>query len=219
MACKVDPDRQYYCTIILDKMHAFIWLPICVGRVKRLRNNIDGIITLWKYACIIAQYTISSRDSQCFSSLIFCNNIDSLGANAASWHKRLDASTAGVPSSRLGHSMWISWWTKRGPGRFFSGFLPFSPTTNFIPPFLHSHFIHFVSFHQPLWWCVRRGRPAPLLFTDLQYRGFLASHPLTQPCVGHELRIYLFYQYYYPIILCNNIVRLGAALWRYLYYY
>ena len=43
--------------------------------------------------------------------------------------------TAGVPSSRLGHSMWVSWWTKRGLGRFFAGFLPFSPTTNFIPPF------------------------------------------------------------------------------------
>ena len=58
--------------------------------------------------------------------------------------------TAGVPSSRLGPSMWVSWWTKRGLGRFFSGFLPFSPTTNFIPPFLHTNLIHFVSFHQPL---------------------------------------------------------------------
>ena len=47
--------------------------------------------------------------------------------------------TAGVPSSRLGHSMWVSWWTKRGLGRFFTGFLPFSPTTNFIPPFLYTH--------------------------------------------------------------------------------
>ena len=97
--------------------------------------------------------------------------------------------TAGVPSSRLGPSMWVSWWTKRGLGRFFMGFLPFSPTTNFIPPFLHAHLIHFVSFHQPLKWCVRRGRPAPLLFTDLQYRGFIAAHPSTRPCVGHELRI------------------------------
>ena len=58
--------------------------------------------------------------------------------------------TAVVPSSRLGPSMWVSWWKKRGLGRFFSGFLPFSPITNFIPPFLHSHFIHFVSFYQPL---------------------------------------------------------------------
>ena len=75
--------------------------------------------------------------------------------------------TAGVPSSRIGPSMWVSWWTKRGLSRFFTGFLPFSPTTNFIPPFLNAHLIHFVSFHQPLWWCVRRGRPAPLLLTDI----------------------------------------------------
>ena len=75
--------------------------------------------------------------------------------------------TAGVQSSRLGPSMWVLWWTKWGLGGFFSGFLPFSPTTNFIPPFLHTHLIHFISFHQPLWWCIRRGRPVPLLLTDL----------------------------------------------------
>ena len=100
--------------------------------------------------------------------------------------------TAGIPSSRLGHSMWVSWWTKRGLGRFFAGFLPFSSTKNFIPPYLHTHLIHFVSFHQPLWWCDRRGRPAPFPFTDLQYRGFIASHPSIRPCVGHELRIFYF---------------------------
>ena len=57
--------------------------------------------------------------------------------------------TAGVASSRLGPPTWVSWWTKRGLGRFFTGFLPFSPTTNFIPPFLHTHLIHFVSFIRP----------------------------------------------------------------------
>ena len=31
-------------------------------------------------------------------------------------------------------------------GRYFSGFLLFSPTKNFIPPFLHTHLIRFVSF-------------------------------------------------------------------------
>ena len=56
---------------------------------------------------------------------------------------RRSPATAGVSSSRLGHSMWVSWWTKRDLGRFFMGFLPFSPTTNFIPPFLHTHLIHF----------------------------------------------------------------------------
>ena len=80
---------------------------------------------------------------------------------------------------RLGHSMWVSWWTKRGLGRFFSGFLPFSPTTNFIPPFLHTHLIHFVSFHPPLWRCVRRGRPAPLLLTDLSIGA--SSHLMPRP--------------------------------------
>ena len=52
----------------------------------------------------------------------------------------------------------------------FSGFLPFSPTTNFIPPFLHNYLIRFfriISFHQPLWRCDRRGQLASLLFTDL----------------------------------------------------
>ena len=53
--------------------------------------------------------------------------------------------TAGVPSSPLRHSMWVSWWTERGLGRFFSGFLPFSPATNFILPFLHTHIIRFIS--------------------------------------------------------------------------
>ena len=53
--------------------------------------------------------------------------------------------TAGVPSSRLGPSMCVSWWTKRGLGRFFTGFIPFSPTTNFIPPFLHTHPFCFIS--------------------------------------------------------------------------
>ena len=53
--------------------------------------------------------------------------------------------TAGVPSSRLGLSMWVSWWTKRGLGKFFSGFLPFSPTTNFIPHF--STLISSISFN------------------------------------------------------------------------
>ena len=50
--------------------------------------------------------------------------------------------TAGIPSSRLGRSMWVSWWKNRRLGRF----LPFSSATNFIPPFLHTHLIRFVSF-------------------------------------------------------------------------
>ena len=37
----------------------------------------------------------------------------------------------GVSSSRLDHSMWVSWWTKWIVGRF-------SHSKNFIPPFLHT---------------------------------------------------------------------------------
>ena len=103
--------------------------------------------------------------------------------------------------SPFGHSMWVSWWTKRGLGKFFLGFFPFSTATNFIAPLLHTHLIHFVSFHQPLWWCDRRGRLAPLLFADLQCRGFVASHPSTRPSVGHELRI--IFILYYCIIFIN----------------
>ena len=51
------------------------------------------------------------------------------------------------PRSCVCHSMWVSWWAKRKLGRPFSEFLLFSPVTNFTPPFLHIHFIHFVSFH------------------------------------------------------------------------
>ena len=63
-------------------------------------------------------------------------------------------------------------WTEWSLGRFFSGFLPFSLTTNFIP---HSTLISFifVSFHLPLLWCVRRGRLASLLFTELHCISFL----------------------------------------------
>ena len=99
----------------------------------------------------------------------------------------IDLCTAGVPSSRLGHCMWVSWWTKRNLGIFFSGYLPYPPGANFIPPFIHTH-----SFHSPLWWCVRRDRPASLLFTNLQYRVFNASHPLSRPYVVQKLRILLY---------------------------
>ena len=109
---------------------------------------------------------------------------------AASWRKRLGRSppTARVPSSRLGHSMLVSWWTKRGLGRFFARFLPFSPTTNFIPKFLHTHLIHFVSSALVM---VRLAWSAGILATHGPIiRGFIATHPPTRPCVGHELRIF-----------------------------
>ena len=45
--------------------------------------------------------------------------------------------TAEVPSSSLGHSMWVSWLTKRSLGRIFSGF----------PVFLRQKYISTISPH------------------------------------------------------------------------
>ena len=87
---------------------------------------------------------------------------------------RSSPSTAGVPSSRLGHSMWVLWWTRLSLGTFFSAFLPVSIATNLIPPFTHTHLIHFIS----VWWCVRVGLKASLLFTDLQERAL--SHLISR---------------------------------------
>ena len=53
--------------------------------------------------------------------------------------------TAGVPSSHLGHSVKVSSWTKRRPGRIFLGFHSFSPAINFSPPFIQAHLINLVS--------------------------------------------------------------------------
>ena len=92
--------------------------------------------------------------------------------------------TVGVPSSRLGRSIWFSWWKKRGLGRIFSGFLPFSPTTNFIPPFLHTHIIHFIS---------PRDSETDVADRHPCYSLTIASHPSTGPCVGHELRLILLF--------------------------
>ena len=60
--------------------------------------------------------------------------------------------------------MWVSWCTKWNLGRFFSGFLSFSPVTNFIPPFLHTHLIHFIRVAV----MVRQSWSAGNQFTDFQ---------------------------------------------------
>ena len=90
-----------------------------------------------------------------------------------------------------------------GLGRFFSGFLPFpfSLTTNFIPPFIHTHLIHFISSVTVMVW--QAWLLASLPFTSLQYRGFIASHPSTRLCVGHELRMYTIH---YLFIWCNVLI-------------
>ena len=80
--------------------------------------------------------------------------------------------TAGIPSSRLGDSMWVSWWTKRSLGKFFSGFLSFPPAKIVIPPFFQTYLIRLGSFRfiRSCDGAFRRGRPASLLFTDLQLK-------------------------------------------------
>ena len=106
-------------------------------------------------------------------SLLLLPLIKSRWLRGASGQTLTSHRCAGVPISRLSHSMWVSWWMKRDLGRFSWGLSPFSPATNFIPLCLHTHLIHFVLFH-----FIRTsdgasgvGGLAFLLFTDLQTKG------------------------------------------------
>ena len=123
-------------------MHHVKWLCKDTDLEICLLDNL--LKSLFIYKLILIVFIICCNILQQMSQLNIING--SLVAQAV----RRSPPTAGVPSLRLGHSMWVSWWTKRGLGRFFTEFLPFSLTTNFIPPFLHTHLIHFVSFHQPI---------------------------------------------------------------------
>ena len=91
--------------------------------------------------------------------------------------------TARVPSSRLCYSKWVSWWKERSLGTMFSGFLPFYPATNFIPPFLHTQ-ISFISFHfiRPC-----DGASGVVGRHRSSIEGFIASHLSTRSCVRQEL--------------------------------
>ena len=107
--------------------------------------------------------------------------------------------TAGVPNSRLAHSMRVSQWTKLSLGRFFLGLLFFSLARNFIPPFLHTnpHSFNFVSFHfiHP---CDGTSGVVDRYFYSQTFnkkKGFLASHLSTRPCVRPELRIFIYLHY------------------------
>ena len=110
----------------------------------------------------------------------------------ASWRKRLDASLPplgsrvrfsvtpfGFRGGRNGVCVDFS----RGFSRFPLPQISFHHISTLISPF------RFISFHRPPCWCDRRGRPAPLLLTALKYKGFIASHSITRPCVGLELRM------------------------------
>ena len=56
---------------------------------------------------------------------------------------RCSPPTARIPCSRLDLSIVFRGRGNESLARILSGFLPFSPATNFIPPFLHT--IHFIS--------------------------------------------------------------------------
>ena len=69
------------------------------------------------------------------------------------------------------------------------GFLPFSPATNFIPPFPHTLLIHFVSYN-----FIRPCDDAsgvvgrhPCYSQTFKF----ASHPSTRSCVAHELIFFI----------------------------
>ena len=116
----------------------------------------------------------------------------------SSWRKRLGARLPPL-GSRVRVSVipcGFRGGTKRGLGRCFTGFLPFSPTTNFIPTFLTTHIIRSIILHPP---CDDApgvvGRHS--CFPHTSIRGFVTSYPSTRPCVGHELRYYYYYYYYY----------------------
>ena len=98
--------------------------------------------------------------------------------------------TAGILSSRLGHSMWVSCYTNLSLDRFFSGFLQFSPATNSISPFLHTHLINLISFHFIRLCDGASGLVSrhPCYSQTLKYRGFIAWYPSTRTYVGRELR-------------------------------
>ena len=89
--------------------------------------------------------------------------------------------TAGVPSSRLGHSMWVSCERNGVWVGFSRGFSRF--------PLRHSsHPFRFISsalvMVRQAWSAGTLATQGPIIW------GFIASHPSTRPCVGHELRIF-----------------------------
>ena len=117
--------------------------------------------------------------------------------NLASWRNRLVARFPSVVSRvRVSVTLYGLFlggqnmvWVRFSPGfsRFPLPKIPFHYLSTFIS------FIRFISFYQSLWWCDRPGQPAFVVLTDLKWRGFIATHPSTRPCVGHELRIFIIY--------------------------
>ena len=144
------------------------------------------------WATVVADYKIIMDWLITVSYYVYKYRLDSVVKNCrprgAIGYTLASHRCAGVPSSRVGHSMSDSWWTKRDLGRFFSRVSPVFPYHKFhstISP--HSYPFRFISSVIAI---VRQVWPVGfLIFTDLQYRGFIASHPWIRPCSGHELRM------------------------------
>ena len=119
-------------------------------------------------------------------------------------------STFSSPSfASLRHRLfsYVTWRADHDMDRFSQGFSVFH--YNKFHSTISSHSSHpfcFNLFHQLLWLCDRSGRRAALIFTDIKYCGFTASHPSIQPCVEHVLRMLRilqwagsFFPYWYSI--------------------
>ena len=111
----------------------------------------------------------------------------------APWCKRLDSRLSGSELASR-QFMWVSWWTERNLGKLFSGFLPFS-----LAGISFHHFSTLISF---IWF--HSISSAPVMVRQAWFAGIIAIHrpstkvihPLTRPCAGHELRIFIYWILY-----------------------
>ena len=101
--------------------------------------------------------------------------------------------TAGGPSSRLGHSICVSWRTIRFP-------LPQISFHHFSTPIslISFHFIHLCDVESGV---VGRHH---CYSQNFKYRGFIESHPSTRLFVEHELRIFFIRCQYFSWAVNNN---------------
>ena len=99
--------------------------------------------------CHISSYR--SQPLKCISfSLLFL--LVCLLIQAASWRKWL---VARLPSSRLGHTMWVLWWTKRVWVWIREGSTQWHKKKHFFPFF---HILYFISKMEDLW-CTEKYYP------------------------------------------------------------
>ena len=121
----------------------------------------------------------------------------------APWRKRLDTSLPPLRSrirvSVSPSGIWVSWWTKQSWVGFPRGSHVFPCHTfhSTISPHSSNSF-RSISFHQPLWFCVRSGRPASLLFTDLQLCLHRISFLDTALCRIRVEDIFFYYTVRFP---------------------